>query len=95
VVKTLLGAISTAPADVLSIGTTALSVGIGAGLAQDHTAEQDVRQFLLRYLSQKRAVLESDFEALASFMNVLDTFAEAGWPHWIDVAIGLDTFYRE
>ncbi len=88
-------AIDAAPAEVLTLGTRAILAGIAGGLANDGTAALEVRKFLLQYVRRHRNVLESDQRALSGFMDVLDGFAEAGWPQWIDVALELDALYRE
>ena len=50
---------------------------------------------MMRFITQHRALLESNREALAGLMDVVDAFAAAGWPQWIDVAFELDAIYRE
>jgi hypothetical protein len=95
VVKTLIGAIATNPPDVLALGTEAMILGAPVGLANDGFAESTIREFLMRYIRQHRALLESNRDALAGLMDVVDAFAEAGWPQWIDVAFELDALYQE
>jgi hypothetical protein len=95
VVKTLFGAIRVRPLDVLRLGTEAMRLGTAVGLANDSFAEGDIRKFLMRYITQYRALFESNREALTGLMDIVDSFAAAGWPQWIDVAFELDAIYRE
>jgi hypothetical protein len=94
VVKTLQGAIETDPRGVLSLAVEAIQNGVSGGLASDMMAEDDIRDFVVRYIDGHRGLLESDRACLAGVMDIVDSFVDAGWPQWIDVIFKLDNIYR-
>ncbi len=94
VVKTLVGAIDTAPRDVLLLATSTVMNGVRGGLLNETMAEDDVRNIVKRYVRSYRGLLETDRECLAAVMDVVDAYVDAGWPQWIEVVTELDSIYR-
>ena len=95
VVKSISSVIDLDPAGVLALGIRATLTGAQAGLAMDQFAQADVRDFLLTYLNEHRALLEENRMLLNGFMDVVDAFAAVGWPAWVDVTFALDAIYRD
>lgn len=95
VIKTLRGAIQSAPQETLLIAAEALNNGAKGGLAYDGMAEDDIRGFLVEYVANHRGLLEAQGDSLKSVMDIIDMFVDAGWPQWIDIVFDLDRIYRD
>ncbi|MDP9025438.1 MAG: hypothetical protein M3N13_08700, partial [Candidatus Eremiobacteraeota bacterium] len=94
-VQALATVIELNPRGALLLATQAILTAAKAGLASDHFGQEKARDFLLRYVRDYRELLVNDQEAFSVAMNVVDAFADVGWPEWIDIAIALDALYHE
>ena len=93
--KILRASIALAPSTVLGLIDTVIAAGRSDNLASEQLAQQEAAEVVREYIEHYRGLLTADRAALRIIMDTIDTFADVGWPEWIDLVFTIDSIYRD
>jgi hypothetical protein len=82
------------PRAALVLMADAVKAGSRTGYQRDSLAEGVIAEIANTYIGEYRDLLEADPAARTALLDILDVFAEAGWPSIRHLLLRLDEIYR-
>lgn len=93
-IKALSGSIDFVPKEALLLAAESMTNSVPRGLATDTFAEHTVGNFIRRYLTDQRSLLQQDKEAREALLRMLSPFVDIGWPEMQKLVFRLADAFR-